>query len=788
LEFDGFEIPVITFDFTAQLLSLFQDSRLNQIENLVVSDEDPFSKYMPPDGLLGEVNSGDHYQIAYAELVNNPGKDFLCPIIMYMDETTISLQSQISCHPVMFTTSIFNRQLRNQSHTWRVLGYVPILKYYYSSATTKKKLTKDQKSLRRHQMLHKILESFIRAQQPGALDNVRLHLGDQSKMVNLKVPLFYIIGDIKGGDEIAGRNTVYNLDAKRISRSCDAGPELYGCCDVDCCHSLVMHDVIELYRDERWEAMHDLFQFQHDNAFFHVNFGGEPGGIFTAACPIEGLHCIENGIMLYCLDELFGDKNPLLPPKAQMELDQVVKSWTLYPKQRLLQGGYGKDLPRLRFENGITSLSNTSAAHKVGAMLAVVLAALTSDGRSIFLRLVRQKDGRKKDQVSMDVIYAFEMLLSFWSWLKKDSYWRRGDHQTFSDVKLAVCKLMSELQDNLKRTKGAGWFIPKLHELHHIANNIRLWGAHSNIHSGPQEHNHIANVKRPGRRTQKMKSKFDIQLANRMYERSLLVRANQAVSFCEESIEENPDTREMNQVTRQASKYVVNIFLCSDNNQVCVNHKWSTRKPLSDLPEGYLSRLPDFFFRDLTDQEQLHGIELLGYTEYNRSGKVFRAHPNYRKEGPWYDFAIIAWDKEDDRVDHISISSESGPEMLTQQVLNSDNIAVANVDLVPARILGFIEDTDNELYVIIHSCYGKCKKESVLTRRWLLEFEEDENTMNSNLKPGSPADDMATKTPLIRCVTVDCLERHCLMIPFHETSHFLLELLPQENWSSYFFS
>ena len=96
---------------------------------------------------------------------------------------------------------------------------------------------------------------------------------------------------------------------------------------------------------------------------------------------------------------------------------EAVIRWTTYPKQRLLQGGYGKELPRLRFEHGITTLSNTSAAHKVGAsMLAVVLVALTGDGRNTFLRLVRRKDERRKDEVAMDIVYSFEMLLCFWAW------------------------------------------------------------------------------------------------------------------------------------------------------------------------------------------------------------------------------------------------------------------------------------------------------------------------------------------------------------------------------------
>ena len=789
LQFDEFEVPVITFDFTAQLLSLFQDSELNQMENLVVNPTDPFEKYDSPDGYLGEVNTGDHYQIAYAEMITNPDTDFLCPIIMYMDETTVSLQSQITCHPVMFTTTIFNRQQRNQSHCWRVLGYVPILKYYYSATSSKKKMTKAQKSLRRHQMLYTILESFIEAQKPGALDSVRLTLGGKTKTVNLKVPLFYIIGDIKGGDEIAGRNTVYNSDAKRISRTCNAGPDLYGCCDIDCCQPLVMSEIQEMFEQNRFQEMKDLFQFEHDNAFFHVSFGGEPGGIFTAACPIEGLHCIENGIMMHCLDEIFGAKNPLLPPKAQMELDEAVIRWTTYPKQRLLQGGYGKELPRLRFEHGITTLSNTSAAHKVGAMLAVVLVALTGDGRNTFLRLVRRKDERRKDEVAMDIVYSFEMLLCFWAWLKKDKYWKQRDHASFNEVRRAVSKLMSELQENFKRTKGAGWFIPKLHELLHIANNIRLWGAHSNVHSGPQEHNHIANVKRPGKRTQKLKSKFDFQLASRMYEKSLISRAFRVVSpHVKAAMTNEEEADNVNQVSKQSSKYIVSIHRNTLSNQVILDYQWTTKQPELDLPEGFLSVLPDFFLNDLSVEEQYLGIELKGFTEYNRHGKIFRAHPDYRNEGPWNDFAMIAWSKDTDSTSTTDMDTDGDhhQETLNNAVRDVHNNLVRNAELVPARILGFVQDCDDEVYVIIHSCYENSKTESVLTRRWLLEFEEDNNTFDASLQPGKDRDDMSDKTPLIRCVNVDCIERHCLMIPYHDKSHFLIELLPQEQWSDKF--
>ena len=52
-----------------------------------------------------------------------------------------------------------------------------------------------------------------------------LKLGDKSKVVTLKLPIMFIIGDNQGGDAICGRTIYYGKTARRISRICDAGPE-----------------------------------------------------------------------------------------------------------------------------------------------------------------------------------------------------------------------------------------------------------------------------------------------------------------------------------------------------------------------------------------------------------------------------------------------------------------------------------------------------------------------------------------------------------------------------------
>ena len=81
-----------------------------------------------------------------------------------------------------------------------------------------------------------------------------------------------------------------------------------------------MNDIRQLYVNGNYKAMEDIYQHPHDLAFFHVDYGGEPGGIFTAAMPIEALHCLENGIISHCLHQLFSADNCLLLPKGRQQL------------------------------------------------------------------------------------------------------------------------------------------------------------------------------------------------------------------------------------------------------------------------------------------------------------------------------------------------------------------------------------------------------------------------------------------------------------------------------------
>jgi hypothetical protein len=317
------------------------------------------------------------------------------------------------------------------------------------------------------------------------MDNVYLPLGSKAKYVNLRVPLAFIIGDNQGGDGIAGRAAVYNETARRISRSCDATVAQYDTISSDCCSLLDMEKIKALVIAQDWKALFDLHQAPCWNPFFDLCYGGFFGGIFTAACPAEALHALENGLFLHALKAVLGG---CLKPQEIVLLDAAIQQWCKLARQRLMRSSNFEHAPRLLFKDGISTLTKLPAATKVGMMFALVVAAVTRDGKKAFHKL--------SDDEYNNILYSFEQTLCYWAWLKKDHHWSRDDTGECERTKVAIAEMLQNLTDCIPRLKGRGWDIPKLHEQLHVAETISLFGSHKNIHTGPARNTITSNCQR----------------------------------------------------------------------------------------------------------------------------------------------------------------------------------------------------------------------------------------------------------------------------------------------------
>jgi hypothetical protein len=186
------------------------------------------------------------------------------------------------------------------AHTW-----------LHSSAEDKN-LSKEEKAERLHAIFKTILATLIEAQESGALDSIPLLFGNQTKKVNLKAPVTFIIGDMQGGDKICCTTCHYSNKLHRLCRKCNVRGDQSGDPLVQC-KKISMVRMMKLVKDNRQDILDDFNQYNVHNLWFDVSYGGYRFGIFSAACPIEPFHSLENGIIPDCLTILFNDTKCVLP-------------------------------------------------------------------------------------------------------------------------------------------------------------------------------------------------------------------------------------------------------------------------------------------------------------------------------------------------------------------------------------------------------------------------------------------------------------------------------------------
>lgn len=216
------------------------------------------------------------------------------------------------------------------------------------------------KSLRLHQVFKAVLESFRQAQEGSLLANISLMLGENnSKTVNLKVPLFFIIGDMQGGDKICCTTTSYGHTLNRPCRKCNVQGSSLKDPNVSC-QKMSMVKIKKMIVGEELEELKKIDQKNVYSIFFKLCYGGCKFGIFSAACPVEPLHSLESGIMKYILDILMNEK---LKAAGSSVLDSIVQKLVELPRQQFASSGGVIEYPRLLWKNGISNLKDLEAKY-----------------------------------------------------------------------------------------------------------------------------------------------------------------------------------------------------------------------------------------------------------------------------------------------------------------------------------------------------------------------------------------------------------------------------------------
>jgi hypothetical protein len=126
-----------------------------------------------------------------------------------------------------------------------------------------------------------------------------------------------------------------------------------------------------------------------------------------------------------------------------------------------------------------------------------------------------------------------------------------------------------------------------------------------------------------------------------------------------------------------------------------------------------------------------NGCSILGYTEYRLpDGNLVRAHPNFRSEGPFYDWCIIPDpnDEYDYAVQHLIQNKRKVPDHFLRCPRLSKVEEKWGVNHLPSRVLAFYKhpETDTAMALVLPCrpwMYINENKSSTITEHWNVQSE-----------------------------------------------------------------
>ena len=659
----GNKIEVVLCSFKAQIVSLLSDQKLMTPENLLLDPNNPFAE--APDGILSDLNSGWWYKETRQEVCSDLRKHILLPVVMFLDASNVDKNGRLQVNPLTFTLGIFKRSVRNLASAWRTIGYLDD-QLNYVDKDVRHKLRSDEKVQDVHSILSLILNEYKELQGKNGGFSWTLDLGDKQFEVVFKLAVQVVIGDCKGNDVLCGRFGSHSLSVKRLCRDCDVLTLDGDNCD-HICRYITRNDVENKSKDHLKDLSHHCIR----NAFSDVYFGARNLCIAEASPP-EPLHGYRLGICKYLFEafETQCSNNTL-----KLVNFTVMKIATYSCRSSL------RNLPSLQpfKRKGVTRCNTLSADEQFARTFALYLALMIP---KVFQSVAIEDRHRKQTCINSDGSEVSKIVnigplgfamakkwlkllsntVTFHGWIMSPQHARmdlevretrqRHDRslERESKAQKSVREYMRLYKSVINRTQGNGLRIPKFHQLLHYVNQILKDGSLLNIDGGRCESIATTNHTNPGKRTQMRLESFLTQLSQCHYADVTVNSASEnsknaygSLTFANKrNVEQQNDPHCFG-----GTRFILSIDNNSldDSRNPTLKFVWQGKQPSKCFSQQLCSALSKRLWLNDRHMNCLSlDSSVLCATEYYHNDITYRAHPSYRDDGAWFDWAAIAWE------------------------------------------------------------------------------------------------------------------------------------------------
>jgi hypothetical protein len=315
-----------------------------------------------------------------------------------------------------------------------------------------------------------------------------------------------------------------------------------------------------------------------------------------------------------------------------------------------------------------------------------------------------------------DLIELIHLLLAFHAFYKYGM--AHFGTEGLESIDLKVRQLMLKLQARIDRgEKSTGWCISKFHDILHMAMDMQSFGCSENIDTSKGEHGLKLWAKLPSRTTQTSHGadKFIEQLANRLYEQTLIDKAH---SILVPKLSCASRTRKVLELPTFA-------ITTATKNSFRVNWKLQEHKVQNIELNPHLL---DWFCSKQNKVASREGVLVYSRMFLEDFGLTFRASPDYLGTGPWYDWILVEYLDSNEQKLHY-----------------------------PFKIMGFVDKDDGTGPICFgQMCSTQNKKEKEESTLGLFEQWHLETKPSSGL-------------PVFRFVEVNTIIEHCLAFQIPES-------------------
>ena len=333
----------------------------------------------------------------------------LCPIPFAIDKMAFDKHGHLTLEGVYMTCGLFNRETRNKVGAWVPLGYIPNLTLLSKNENVCRLKSKTKYALY-HAFLDIIFKSFDELQKTGKFP-FSFWYRNIFYRVNLKIFIYFVIGDTEGHDRMTGKYQCRQLMVHRICRHCNIPSDKLDDPSYPWQHTMPK-DVQTLVDDGDLEGLQAISQNPINNAFYKLCCGGNMRNIHGMTFG-ETLHMIDLGLIPMSLEQFFIQLGSNPEKKGTtillMELDSMARRIGHYLGHQSDRG-----LPRTYFPNGVTGGTKIAGHEYPGIVLVILIMCNTTECINLFSQQMEEPKRRKW-------IRLFELMLGWRTWLKQDT-------------------------------------------------------------------------------------------------------------------------------------------------------------------------------------------------------------------------------------------------------------------------------------------------------------------------------------------------------------------------------